>query len=54
MNFQELLKSKTFWTGLGSVGYGVYLLIQGEVETGINAVIMGLSVMFIRDAISKK
>ena len=53
MNFKKLLGSKTFWTGLGTVGYGVYLIASGNVETGAPTIAAGLGMIFIRDSISK-
>jgi len=46
MRVKELLKTKTFWSGLGLVVYGV-------INQDWEAVLTGLSVIFLRDAISK-
>jgi hypothetical protein len=46
MRVKELLKTKTFWGGFGLVVYGV-------INQDWEAVLTGLSVIFLRDAISK-
>ena len=53
MNIKDLMKTKTFWSGLSLVAYGVYLLLQGNQYEGIQNIITGLSVIFLRDAIRK-
>ena len=55
MNLKKLKKSKTAWTGLGLILYGVYNLIAGEgdKQEGINAIIFGIQTIFLRDAIAK-
>ena len=42
--------SKTFWTGVASIGYGVYLFTQGE--NGMDEIMLGLTAIFLRSAIS--
>jgi hypothetical protein len=46
MRVKELLKTKTFWSGVGLIAYG---LVSQDWE----AVLTGLSVIFLRDAVSK-
>jgi hypothetical protein len=46
MQVKELLKTKTFWSGVGLVVYGV-------LNQDWEAVLTGLSVVFLRDAINK-
>ena len=53
MNLKDLLQTKTFWSGLSLVAYGVYLAITGNIEAGIQNVITGMSVIFLRDAVRK-
>lgn len=45
--------SKTFWTGLGGVGYGIYTLVTGDTDTGIKMIFAGLGLIFMRDAVEK-
>lgn len=53
MDIKGLMKTKTFWGGLSSVLYGVYQIVEGNTQEGIQNIIMGLSIIFIRDAIKK-
>ena len=53
MKIKNLLKTKTFWAGLASVGAGVGEIVAGSLSNGIQLVLAGISVIFIRDAISK-
>ena len=53
---KDLLKSKTFWTGVLAVvgsaaGYATGELDQG---TAINTAVTGLLAIFLRDGIAKK
>jgi len=50
---RDLLKTKTFWSGLGMVAHGLYMVLSGNIENGIQMIVMGLSVIFLRDAIRK-
>jgi len=54
MNFKELLSKKTTWTGIGMVGFGIYQITQGEMNTGITTIMAGFGLIFMRDAIGKK
>ena len=56
MNWGALLKSKTFWTGLGSIVAGAGGMMTGEMTSvdGIQLVILGLLAIFGRDALNKK
>jgi len=53
MDFKGLMRTKTFWGGLGQVLYGIYLIANGNPQDGIQNVILGLSIIFLRDAIRK-
>jgi hypothetical protein len=46
MGVKDLIKTKTFWSGVGLLAYG--LAVQDW-----QSVLTGLSVIFLRDAISK-
>jgi len=46
-------KSKTFWTGIGTVGYGVYLITAGDTGVGVQTVLGGLGIIFLRSGIDK-
>ena len=47
MELKKILKTKTFWSGLG-------LIVYGAINQDIESVITGLSVIFLRDAMLKK
>jgi hypothetical protein len=46
MRVKELLKTKTFWSGVGLIAYGL-------ANQDWQAVLTGLSFIFLRDAINK-
>lgn len=48
-----MFKSKTFWTGAGSIVTGVGLVITGHKPEGINLIFTGLGMIFLRKAIAK-
>lgn len=47
LNWEELLRSKSFWVGLATIAFGIYLE-QYEV------VLTGAGIITIRDGIAKK
>ncbi len=52
--FQKpLYKSKTFWTGIGSIVGGIQAFVTGtpDVNTAIMLVVAGLMAIFLRDGI---
>jgi len=49
-----MLKSKTFWTGLGTVGFGIYLVATGDTTTGVQTISVGLGMIFLKHAVAKK
>jgi hypothetical protein len=54
MNFGVLLTSKTFWTGIATIGTGIFSLVSGhDLQTGVMSILGGLGMIFIRDAIAK-
>jgi hypothetical protein len=52
MNFKKLIFSKTFWTGVGLVGYGAVQVVQGDSEGGVRSIFEGFGLIFLRDAIA--
>lgn len=50
---KKLLKSKTFWTGIGTIIAGAVTIANGDKAAGIEMVAAGLAMIFIRDAIRK-
>lgn len=53
MNFKALLKSKTFWAGLASIVTGIGMVAQGDMQTGMQTVLTGIMVIFLRDTMAK-
>jgi len=51
---KKLIKTKSFWAGVAGVASGVGLIIAGNVANGVQTIIGGIAVIFLRDAISKK
>mgnify|MGYP001560278850 FL=1 len=48
---KKLLKSKTFWTGIGFVVYGGTQFLQGG--NGFESILQGLGFIFVRHGIQK-
>jgi hypothetical protein len=46
MNIQKLVKTKTFWSGLFLIAYGI-------ASQDPNSILSGLSFIFLRDAVNK-
>lgn len=61
MNISELIKTKSFWAGIPVVLLGIYTIvanvagfpINGNIETAIAELCIGLSVIFVRNAVGK-
>jgi hypothetical protein len=47
------LTQKSTWAGLGGIAAGAVLVSQGHVDTGVQAIVTGFSVIFLRQAIAK-
>lgn len=50
---KNLFKSKTFWTGAGSVVTGVGFIVTGNKPEGLQLIFSGLGIIFLRKAINK-
>jgi len=48
-----MFKSKTFWTGAGSVVAGIGFLVIGSKAEGLQMIFTGLGMIFLRRAINK-
>ena len=44
--------SMTFWTGFSLIGFGIFTLVQGDVEGGVQKILEGAGLIFLRRAIS--
>ena len=49
-----LWKTKTFWGGVVAVVTGVGLLVTGDVPNGMQTILGGIAMIFMRDAIATK
>ena len=49
---KRLLRSKTFWTGIGGIVAGVAICLSGDVATGAPMAFIGIQTIFIRDALN--
>jgi len=49
-----MTKSKTFWTGIGSVITGAGFVIIGNKAEGLQLIFSGFGLIFLRSAINKK
>lgn len=53
MNIKKLIRTKSFWTGIASIATGMSMVFNDRAEVGIQTIIMGLAVIFARDALAK-
>lgn len=53
MIVKDTIKTKTFWSGLGLIAYGIIQITNNNPTEGINSILTGLSIIFLRDAIQK-
>lgn len=51
---KNTFKSKTFWLGIVTVAYGAVEVVNGGGDQGVQKIIIGMGLIFGRDAISKK
>ena len=50
-----MIKIKTFWTGILTIGYGLYqLFVENNPEFAIPTISGGMAMIFIKDAIRKQ
>ena len=47
------ISSKTFWVAIVCIGLGVYLVVEGYREEGLQLILLGFGLLGIRDAIRK-
>jgi len=47
------ISSKTFWVAIVCIGLGVYLVVEGYKEEGLQLILLGLGLLGVRDAIRK-
>jgi hypothetical protein len=49
----NILKKKTFWVGVATIGVGVYEIATGSGSGGIEKILLGLGMITGRQAIEK-
>ena len=49
-----MVKSKTFWTGIGSVVTGIGFIVIGNKPEGIQLIFSGFGMIFLRKAMENK
>ncbi len=47
-------KQKTIWTGIAGIVTGIGLVISGDMNTGVQTILIGISTITMRQAIAKK
>ena len=51
----QWLKQKSTWAGIGAIATGVGMLVTGgDTAVGVQTIIGGFAVIFLREAIAKK
>jgi len=50
---KKFWKQKTFWAAIGGIATGTGLIIGGNIPEGIVAIIGGIQVIFLRQAVNK-
>jgi hypothetical protein len=53
MQIGKLLRTKTFWVGVAGILSGISMIMAGQQEQGIQAIIIGLLAITGRDALLK-
>lgn len=54
VNWKELARQKTFWAGLALIVTGIGTLVaDGETAKGIETIIAGIGLIFLRQAVAK-
>lgn len=48
------LKQKSTWAGISAIGAGGVLIATGDLQSGVQTIIGGFAVIFLREAIAKK
>lgn len=49
----KILMQKTTWAGVSAVAAGAFMVLQKNYDAGIQTIIMGLGLIFAREAINK-
>lgn len=50
---KPLIKTRTFWTGAGSLLSGIGLIVTGNKADGLQLIFTGLTAIFLRSAVNK-
>ena len=50
---KTIVKTKTFWSGIAAIGFGIALCAQGNFSEGGQSIIAGVGLIFLRQAVGK-
>lgn len=50
---KNLIKTKTFYAGIGLIVSGITFIASGNKSEGIQSILTGIATIFMRDAIRK-
>lgn len=53
MKLKALLRTKTFWTGIGTIASGIVMLVNGDTLAGVQTIAGGVAMITVRDALVK-
>ena len=48
-----IYKQKTFWAGIAGIFTGIGLVVSGQTSEGVAAILAGVQVIFLRQAVDK-
>lgn len=51
--FLRILSQRSTWAGIAAIGTGGVLIATGNIDTGVQTIIGGFAIIFIREAIAK-
>lgn len=50
---KRILAQRSTWTGLAGIATGIGLIVHGNMAEGIQTIIGGFAIIFIREAVAK-
>lgn len=54
MDWITMIRSKTFWLGIGAIVAGIITIAKtGDITSGSERIVAGLGMIFVRDAVAK-
>lgn len=49
----EILKQRSTWVGFSGIATGIFMLVNKHYDAGVQTIIGGLAIIFLREAINK-